>query len=103
MCSTTRGPAIWPAHLAHGAGRGFDPIGPHGLDRIHHDQARRRAFGKRCHDVLDRGFGGKLDRGLREAEPLGPQPHLRNRFLAGDVDGAMAGAGDRGGGLDQQR
>ena len=39
----------------------------------------------------------------RKPEPLGAQPHLRHRFLAGDVDRAMAGAGERGGGLDQQR
>ena len=39
----------------------------------------------------------------RKAEPLGAQPHLRHRFLAGDIDRAMAGARQRGGGLDQQR
>ena len=41
--------------------------------------------------------------GAGEPEPLGAQPHLRDRFLAGDIDGAVAGAGERGGGLDQQR
>ena len=38
-----------------------------------------------------------------EAQPLGAQPHLRHRLLARDIDRAMAGAGERGGGLDQQR
>ena len=40
---------------------------------------------------------------LPKAEPVGTQPHLCHRFLAGNVDGAVAGAGDRRGGLDQQR
>ena len=39
----------------------------------------------------------------REAQPLGPQPHLRHRLFAGDVDDAVALAGERGAGLDQQR
>ena len=39
----------------------------------------------------------------RKPEPLGAQPHLRHRFFARDVDGAMAGARQRRGGLDQQR
>ena len=38
-----------------------------------------------------------------EAEPLGPQPHLRGRLLAGEVDGAAAGVGERGRHLEQQR
>ena len=38
-----------------------------------------------------------------EAEPLGAQPHLRHRLLAGDVDRAMARARERRGDLDQQR
>ncbi len=38
-----------------------------------------------------------------KAEPLGAQPHLRHRLLAGDVDGAVAGARQRRCGLDQQR
>ena len=29
------------AHLRDGAGRGLDRVGPHGLDRIDHDEARR--------------------------------------------------------------
>src|ERR1700688_1786880 len=82
MCSTTRGPAIWPslvtwptritaaparlakrikgraAHLGHGAGRGVDRIGPHGLDRVDDDETRGIAIGESGDDVLDRGFGG---------------------------------------------
>ena len=40
--------------------------------------------------------------GAAEAEPLGAQPHLRHRFFAGDIDRAVAGAGERGRDLDQQ-
>ena len=50
------------------------------------------AFRQRRDDVLDRGFGGKFDRRVGKAEPLGAQPHLRHRFFAGDVDRAMARA-----------
>ena len=66
-------------------------------------EARRLALAQRRDDVLDRGFGRELDRRLGKAEPLGAQPHLRDRFLARDVDRAVAGLRERGGGLDQQR
>ena len=128
MCSTTRGPGDLPvlgdmadqndrragllgkadqrlraaAHLGHRAGRGFDRVGPHGLDRIDDDQPRRLAFRQRRDDVLDRGLGRELDRRVAQAQPLGAQTHLRDRFFAGDVDGAVAGARERGGSLDQQ-
>ena len=91
------------AHLRHRAGRGFHRVGPHGLDRIDHDQARHRAFGQGGDDILDRGFRGKLHRRIGKPEPLGAQPHLRDRFLAGDIDRAVAGAGQQAGGLRQQR
>ncbi len=91
------------AHLRHGAGCGFDRVGPHGLDRIDDDEPRRLALAQRRHDVLDRGLGGKLDRRACETEPLGAQPHLRHRLLAGNVDRAVPAAGERGRNLDQQR
>ncbi len=78
-------------HLRHRAGRRFDRVGPHGLDRIDHDQARHRAFGQGRDDVLDGGFGRQLHRRVCKAEPLGAEPHLRDRLLAGDIDGAVAG------------
>ena len=49
------------AHLRHRAGRRFDHVGPHGLDRIDDDQPRRLAFRQRGDDVLDRGFRRELD------------------------------------------
>ena len=91
------------AHLRDRAGCGFNRVGPHRLDRVDDDEARRLALAHRRDDVLDRGFGGELDRRLGKAEALGAQPHLRDRFFAGDVDRAVAGFRERRGRLDQQR
>src|SRR5262249_8922338 len=55
-----------------------------------------------CEDVFHRSLSCKLDRGGGEAETLGAQPYLRDRFLARDIDGALPGARERGCGLDQQ-
>src|SRR5262249_35125509 len=54
------------------------------------------------HDVLDGRFGGKLDRSVGETKPFGAETDLRDRFLAGNVDRAVAGAGERGRYLDEQ-
>ena len=91
------------AHLRHRAGRAVDGVAPHGLDGVDHDQPRCLALGDGGDDVLDRGFRREFDRRLREAEPFGAQPHLRDGFFAGDIDGAVAGARERGGGLNEQR
>ena len=91
------------ADLGHRARRGFHRVGPHGLDRIDHDQPRHRAFGQGRDDILDRGFGGELHRRVGKPQPLGAQPHLRDRLFAGDVDRAVAGAGQQAGRLGQQR
>ena len=128
MCSTTRGPAIWPSlvtwptrmiaapdFLAKRISACAEPrtcvtvpgadstvLGPHGLDRIDDDQARRLAFRQGRDDVLDRRFRRQFDGGVTQSETLGAQAHLRHRFLAGDIDRPMTGARERGGGLDQQ-
>ena len=39
----------------------------------------------------------------RKAEPLGAQPHLRDGFLAGNVNDRLVAAGQRRSNLDQQR
>ena len=91
------------AHLRHGARRGFHGVGPHGLDRVDHHEARHRAFGQGGDDVLDRGFRRKLHRRVGKPEAFGAQPHLRDRFLAGNIDRAMARAGEQAGRLRQQR
>ena len=54
------------SHLGHRAGRGFDGVGPHGLDGIDDDQARSLAFREGCNDVFNRGFSGKLDGGVAQ-------------------------------------
>ena len=117
MCSITRGPAIcpslvtWPtritaaperlgeadqrlrgaAHLGDGAGRRFDRVGPHGLDRIDDDEARRLAPSDRVAMMSSTEVSAaSFDRRLGEAEPFGAQPHLRDRLFARDIDGAMA-------------
>ena len=107
MCSTTRGPAIWPSLVTWPTkmtavpvrlakrmsslaaprtcvtvpGADFDRLGPHGLDRIDHQKLRRLAVRKGCDDVFHRRLSRKLDRGFGKAEPLRPQPHLRDGFL----------------------
>ena len=91
------------AHLRDRAGRGFHHVGPHGLDGIDHDQPRRLSARQGREDVLDRGFGGELDLGVRQRQPLGAQPHLRDGFLAGDIDRALADARERGRDLNEQR
>ncbi len=70
---------------------------------IDDDEPRGLALAECRHDVFDRGLGGELDLGAGKAEPLGAQPHLRHRLLAGNVDRPLAGAGQRGRDLDQQR
>src|SRR5690349_14695946 len=69
------------AYLGYCPGRGIYDVRPHGLDRIDNDQTWRLAFRKSGDDVLDRGFGRKLDRGVAQTQSLCPQPYLRNRFL----------------------
>ena len=129
MCSTTRGPAIWPSlvtwptrmiaapeRLAKRISACAEPrtcVTVPGADStasvhmvwIESMTTRRGVLPslERRDDVLDRGFGRELDRRLGEAEALGAQPHLRDRLLAGDVDHAVAGLRERGGRLDQQR
>ncbi len=127
MCSTTRGPAIWPSlvtwptrtmavprRLAKAVsswqaartwetepGRAVDVVGPEGLDRVDHRE--RRAFGlERGQDVAEVGFGGELQRGAREAEAARAHADLGGGLLAGDVDGGGAAGGEGGGGLQEQ-
>ena len=92
MCSTTRGPAIWPflgdvpdqdhrdaaplgegdelvrrrAHLRDRARRAVDVVDPHRLDRVDHHQ--RRPLGlQRGQDVAQAGLGGQPQRRVRQA------------------------------------
>jgi hypothetical protein len=64
---------------------------------------RRLAVGQRRHDVLDRGFGGKLDGSVTQGKPFSAQSHLRDRLLAGNVNGTLTAARVRGRDFKQQR
>ena len=129
MCSTTRGPAIWPSlvtwptritaapvRLAKRISSPAEPRtcvtvpGAASSACVHivwiesiTSKLRHRTLRQRRDDVLDRSFRRNLDRGIGETEPLGAQPHLRDSFLAGDVNRALAAARERGRDLDQQR
>ena len=49
------------------------------------------------------GLGGEEQLVVDAAGAVGAQPHLGGRLLAGDVEGALAGAGGLGRDLEQQR
>ena len=53
-------------------------------------EAPAGALAQRGDDVLDIGLRGEFDRRVAEPEPLGPQPHLRDRFFAGNIGDALA-------------
>ena len=129
MCSTTRGPAIWPslvtwptrmiaapdflANRISACAEARTCVTVPGADStvsVHMVWIESITISrgtapsdKRGDDVLDRGFGGQLHRRVGEAQTLGAQPHLRHRFLAGDIDRAMAGPRHQAGSLRQQR
>ena len=128
MCSSTRGPAMapslvtWPtstsancrglgqpdqleaggAHLRHGAGGAVDRVQPHGLDRIDHHQRGVAGRFQAGGDVAQVDRGGEFQRRVVHAQAAGAQAHLLDGFLAGDVEHPPAGAGEAGGGLQQQ-
>ena len=129
MCSTTRGPAIWPSlvtcptritaapeRLAKRIsvcaaprtcvtvpGARVHHVGPHGLDRVDDDEARGRALGQGCDDVFNRRLSGELDRSAGETEPFGAQPHLRDRLFTRNINRALLRLRQRRRHLDQQR
>ncbi len=117
MCSTTRGPAIWPSlvtwptritaapvRLAKRMSSPAEPrtwvtvpgaastgLRPHGLDRIDDQKPGRSALRQRRHDVLDRGFGGDFDQRRRRAQAVrraaAPAPPLLRRKYRRRGDG----------------
>ncbi len=129
MCSTTRGPAIWPSLVTWPTritaapvrlakrisspaeprtcvtvpGDSFDSLRPHGLDRVDDQKLRRYALRQCRDDIFDRCFGRDLDRGFGQAEPFGAQPHLSHRLFAGNVDGAVLVAREGRRNVEQQR
>ena len=90
-------------HLRDRARRRFHRIGPHGLDRIDHDQCRHRTLRERRDDVLDIGLGGEFHRALGQPHPLGAQPHLPHRLLARNIGDAAPRIGERRRSLHQER
>ncbi len=129
MCSTTRGPAIWPSFVTCPTRMIAAPV-------FLAKRIRACAEARTCVTVpgadstvsvhivwiesitIRRGTApsdsvetmsstevsdGQLHRSVCKTEPLGAQPHLRHGLFAGYVDHAMAGAGHQAGGLRQQR
>ena len=91
------------ADLGHGAGRRFQAVHEHRLDRINDHQigsAGPSGIAQRCRDIAHRGGGGQADVGVGEVEPVGAQPQLVDRLLTGDID---RGQGLRQGGGDLQQ
>ena len=77
-------------------------VEPHGLDGVDHHHGGVARLLQAGGDVAQVDGGGEFQPRLREAEPAGAQAHLLDRFLAGDVQHPLAGAGEAGGGLQQQ-
>ena len=94
------------AHLADRAGRAVERVEIHRLDRIDDDEIRARRP-RSSAATMSRTLLAAASRtgALGDAEPLGAQPHLIDRLLAGDVGARRAAAlprGERRGGLQQQ-
>ncbi len=64
-------------------------------------EPRRLAVRQRGDDVFDGSFRRELDRRGAKPQAFGAQAHLGDRFLAGDIDGAVAVARHSGGRLQQ--
>ena len=77
------------AHLADRARRAAHLGAVQGLDRVDHAGVRALGLQRRQHR-LQRRLGEHRHRERRLAEPLGPQPHLRRRLLAGYVEDVCA-------------
>ena len=129
MCSTTRGPAIWPSLVTWPTISSAEPLA---LAKRISAWAEPRTWLTvpgadsiaSLHMVwiesITTNFGGSPDPSvatmsstsvwaaswtgaLGEAEAGGAQTHLGGRFLARHVDDARSRSGDRGAGLDEQR
>ena len=91
------------ADLGDGARRALDGVQPHRLDRVDHHQCRvGRAF-QGGGDIAQVDRGGEFQRRVGDRQAAGAQADLVHRFLAGDIQHAAPGPGQRRGGLQQQR
>ena len=89
------------ADLRHGAGGAVDAVEPHGLDGVDHDQSGVARLFQAGGDVAQVDRGGEADLRVGDAEAPGAQAHLLDRFFARDVQHALAGTAEGGGGLQQ--
>ena len=80
-------------HLPHGPRRPGHPLDVQRLDRVDHAGVGSLRLERREHG-LDRGLGQDRHRQRVVAQPLGPQPHLGGRLLAGDVEDAPPGGAE---------
>ena len=129
MCSTTRGPAIWPSLVTWPTSTTAAPDflakrvsacaevrtwvtvpGAQSTRSVHSvwmESMMTRCGAVAClqrrEDDLDIGLGGQLHVGAAEAEPLRAEPDLGHRLFARDVDDALAALGQRRRGLQQER
>ena len=129
ICSTTRGPAIWPSLVTCPTritaapvvfakrisacaaprtcetvpGVEFDEFGPHRLNGIDDNEGRPLAMRKRRDNILDARLGGEFDGRCRKSQPQSAQANLIDRLLAGNINNAAARSGERGASLNEQR
>ena len=91
------------AHLADRSGGAVQRVEKHRLDRIDDDEVGRVCHVERGDDVAHAAGGGETDRAACDPEPLGAQPDLVDRLLAGYVGRrAAAACGERRRCLQQQ-
>ena len=91
------------AHLANGSGRAVERVEIHRLNRVDHDKVGRAAVIEGGDDIADTARRGEPDRAIGDAEPVGAQPNLVDRLLAGDVSGSGPAGRERGRRLQQDR
>ena len=74
------------AHLGDAAGRRFQAVQVHGLDRIDDQQGRDVGAVQAGQDIAHRGRGGQSETGRGQAEAVGAQLDLLQRLFAGHID-----------------
>ena len=129
MCSITLGPAIWPSLVTWPTSSSAEPcaLAKRTSDCVaartwltvpgaasspsaqsvwiefDHDEVGRFPVRQRGQDVGEARLAGEAQRHLSQAQPLGPQAHLRGGFLAREVDRAPSRGGEGRRHLQQQR
>ena len=78
------------AHLADTSGRGFDPFGVQGLDRVDHDQLRR-VLSQLGDDIFERRFAQDHTLFVEYADPVGAHFDLFGTLFARDVQNRRIG------------